>query len=285
MKAKATVLTVVIVLFTVGLVQAGPPGELGVTVEGAWMSRFIWRGFDWFYQNDSAFLLGTNVDFWDTGFGANISWIPATHSGHQNTELIVYNPYFGSSGWQGEPWQMNYRFGWRYYNAPDGPLRHCCHPRDVDWQVAYGHFSWPNVCSYGVVPWYECAAMWPDEGGRHWDGCDRSYFRQKGGFFHTFGLNKDWTVPGFLPKTPEQVIHTSFAMTYNDGAGPTPDSRRNNADHDWSHCVWGASTDIVLSESHSLLTFSPGIYYQNSWDDSVNPSNEIWFTLDLKYKF
>jgi hypothetical protein len=289
MKAKAILLTVVILLCTEGLVQAGPPpDELGITLDATWSSRFIWRGFDWFSTNDNAFLVGADVDFWGTGFGANITWVRPIHLGHENYELIVYNPYYGNTGWQGEPYQMNYRFGWQYYNAPDGPVRGgtSCSPvnMDLDWQVAYGHFSWPNVCPYGFVPWYEYAAMWPDEGGTR-RGYNRSYFRQKGGFFHTFGFNKDWTVPGFLPNTQEQVLHTSFAVVYNDGAGPTPDPRRNNADHDFSHCVAGVSTDILLSDRHSLLTFSPGFYYQSSWEDSVNTSDEYWFTLSLKYQF
>jgi len=284
MKEKAILMSVAVFLSVAGLVQA-QPGELHGVIDLTYQSRFIWRGFDWYARNHSAIVPSADIDFYGTGFGANITWARAVGSGFENKEWIVYNPYYRNSCWQDTPHQMDYRVGWKYFNHPDGPLRHSCHPRDLDFQEFFADFSWPGACPGGFVPHYECAVIWPDKGGRRADGCPRSYFRQYGGWFHTFGIRKDWAVPGFLPETPEQTIHTSLDIVYNDGAGPTPISGRNNADHDWSHAVFGVSTDFLLSESHSRLILTPGIYYQSSWDDSVNTSDEYWVTLSLKYEF
>jgi long-subunit fatty acid transport protein len=53
-------------------------------------------------------------------------------------------------------------------------------------------------------------------------------------------------------------------------------------DHDWSHAVFGASTGFTVTDK---LTFTPGIYYQISMDDSVNPEDEYWFSLSMTYTF
>ena len=284
MKKKAILLTAVILLSTTGLVQA--QDNLLVVTDVTYATRCIWRGFDWYAHDHSAIQPSVNVTFWDTGFGMNVLWSRAVDSGFENKEWIVYGPYYGNSCWQGQPYQMNYVVGWRYYNHPDGPLYNSCHNRDLDFQECYARLNFPDICPQGFVPYYECARIWPDKGGRRSDdGCPNSYFRQYGGWFHTFGVSRDWTVPGFLPDTPEQVIHTTCEMVYNDGAGPCPDATRNNVDQDWSHAVFGTSTDFLISETHSRLIFTPGFYYQSSWEDSVNTSDEYWFTLSLKYEF
>lgn len=81
-----------------------------------------------------------------------------------------------------------------------------------------------------------------------------------------------------MPDTPEQILHLSVETAYNDGVY----RGGKGVDHDWSHAAFGISTNFDLGND---LTFTPGIYYQSSWDDSVNPSDEYWATLTLKYKF
>jgi hypothetical protein len=65
-------------------------------------------------------------------------------------------------------------------------------------------------------------------------------------------------------------------LVYNDGVGAA------NVDHDWSHVLFGISTDFTVAEN---LTFTPAFYFQRSMDDSVNTSNEYWVTLSLAYMF
>jgi len=256
--------------------------DLGVTLDFTYASSHLWKGFDIFANNKSAFYTSADIDFWGTGFGMNFLWSRPFGSGYEDWEWLVYSPYYYNALWQDTPYQMDYKFGWRYYNHPDGSANHSCHPRDLGIQRAYGRVSLPEICPAGIVPYYEFAKIWPDEGGKYDDGYPRSYWRNYGNWFHTFGLYKGWTVQGFLPNQSEQVIHTGFEMVYNDGTGPTPDSRRDNADHDWSHCVFSLSTDFYLRPN---VTFIPAIYYQSSWDDSVNTDDEFWFTLSMRLIF
>jgi hypothetical protein len=46
-------------------------------------------------------------------------------------------------------------------------------------------------------------------------------------------------------------------LWYNDGLGGA------DVDHDWSHAVFGVSTDFELAEN---LLVTPGLYYQISMD-------------------
>lgn len=257
--------------------------DLGVTLDFTYASRHIWKGFDYFSNNRSAFYTSADIDFWGTGFGMNFLWARPFGSGYEDWEWLVYSPYYYNALWQDTPYQMNYRFGWRYFNHPDGPANHSCHHRDLDFQEFYGRFSWPRFCSAGFVPYYEGAVIWPTEGGKYDDGCPRSYWRQYGGWFHTFGFYKDWEAPAFLPSQPDhQVIRTGFEMVYNDGAGPTTPNCRSNADHDWSHCVFYLSTDFYIRPN---ISFVPGFYYQSSWDRSVNKNDECWVTLSTRITF
>ena len=78
-----------------------------------------------------------------------------------------------------------------------------------------------------------------------------------------------------------RTIRTSAATVYNDGAGPTADADRDSTDHDWSHGIFSIEGEFI----YNLITVTPGIHYQSSWDDSVNSSDELWFTLTAKHTF
>ena len=90
-------------------------------------------------------------------------------------------------------------------------------------------------------------------------------------------------MPSLLENRLEQIVHLSADIVYNDGTGANCNAQANTgADHDWSHAVFGIATDFEISEN---LTFTPGIYYQISMDDSVNTSDEYWISSGLVYKF
>jgi hypothetical protein len=114
--------------------------------------------------------------------------------------------------------------------------------------------------------------MWPSESGTPGNANAVS------GWLHLFGVGYDWVVSGFLADIPEQTVHFSAAAAYNEGLG----IGGSNADHDWSHAVFGISTGIEFTEE---FAFTPGVYYQWSWDDSVNDQDEVWVDLSLTYKF
>ena len=173
---------------------------------------------------------------------------------------------------------MDYRFGWVYIGYPDEPRSGTARGQAADMQEFYATLSWPKICPVGIVPRYTIVSMWPSEG--------KSTVRNNGGLLHIFGLGYDLTVPGLLPDTPEQKVHLSAEAVYNDGAAPGtvpgPGTTGSKIDHDWSHALFGISTDFDIAEN---LSFTPGFYYQSSWEDSVNTEDEYWLTLSLAYKF
>jgi hypothetical protein len=266
MKKEGILLAVVVLLIAAAFAQAEqakPAGgdKLGVTLDFTYATRYIWRGFDRYRSNDGAIQPSIDVDLYGTGFGFKIWYSTATESGHVNLEEIEYTVYYSNTAFRDETYATDYTFAWTYYNFPDNP------PKALDAQEFLGSFSWPNLFPYGVVPSYTVIKMWP--------AVDHSLAADAytdSGWFHIFGLDYDWTVP----QLDNRVLSLSMDLVYNDGVGAA------NVDHDWSHVLFGISTDFTVAEN---LTFTPAFYFQRSMDDSVNTSNEYWATLSLAYTF
>ncbi len=265
---KGILLAAVILLSTAGLVQA-QENELGVTLGVKYMSRFIWRGFDIYRNNDGAIRPFIDVDLYGTGFGVNVIHTRGIGDEMRNTENMEkfnYTLYYRNKLFEGETYATNYKAGWVYYNYPDRPRK------SADLQEAFVSLSWPEICPEGIVPKYTVVKMWPAISGAY----DSARFN--GGWWHILGFDYDLSVPGLMPDTPEQILRLSAEMVYNGSVY----AGGKSVDHDWSHAVFGVSTNFDLGNN---LTFTPGIYYQSSWDDSVNASDEYWTTLTVKYKF
>jgi len=269
MKKKAILLTVVILLSAGTLAQA--QGELSATYEISYLSRYIWRGIDVYDDSHSAFQPATlDVDLFGTGLGVKVFWSRASGSGFENVEEMDLTLYYNNDIYEDEIYATNYSFGWTYYGYPDEPRS------ERDFQEFFASLSWPKICPAGIVPSYTVVCMWPSEG--------ESARNANGGWLHILGLGYDLTVPELVPEIPEQVLHLSADLVYNGGvgAGYTTAAANGTVDHDWSHFVFGISTDFDLGNN---LAFCPGLYYQASMDDSVNDSDETWVSLSLKYKF
>ena len=295
MKKKVILLAVVILLSTAGLVQA-QERKLSGTIDVTYLSSYIWRGVDWFHDDRGAIQPSIDLNLWDTGFGFKITSTMPIGNGSgpltgnmqkvtenttgmevsfQNLERWDYTLYYHNTFKEQETWATNYTVGWTYYNFPDSSKNR------FDMQEVFASFSWPNICPAGIVPSYTAIYMWPSESGSALNRATRGFDKMLGvgsgsisGWIHVFGLAYDWTVPGFLAETPEQTLHLSTDFVYNDGALAV--------DHDWSHVVLGVSTSFELADS---LSFTPGIYYQETMDDSVNTQDEFWVGLGISYTF
>ena len=269
MKKKAILLTVVI-LFSAGPLALAQEGGISGTVDLTYKSKYIWRGYDWFDNDHSALQLGANIKIADTGFGLSLINTRAISSGdgllgipNQNLERLNFTLYYGNVIYEDETYATNYSLGWVYYNLPDNS------PRFGDMQEFFVSLSWPKLCPAGVVPSYTVLAMWPSKSDSTLDSIvDTS------GWLHILGIGYDMTIPELVPELGEQAVHLSGGLVYNGGV--------LGADHDWSHFVFGASTDIDLGNN---LALCPGLYFQASMDDSVNDEDETWVDLGLKYKF
>jgi len=263
MKKKGILLFTVILLSTAGLVQA-QERKLSGTIDITYLSSYIWRGFDLYGESRGAIQPSIDVDLFGTGLGVKVLYSVADGSGRVNAEELRTTLYYGNSLFDDETYKTDYKVGWVYYNYPDNSNK------IRDWQEVFASFSWPKVCPFGVVPSYTIVHLWPSK------TTSSSIHRASAGWVHVFGLGYDLTLSKLFEGMPKQVLHLSYDMVYNDGMGG------GTVDHDWSHAVFGASTDFDLGHN---LSFTPGLYYQSSWEDSVNPEDETWVTLSMKYRF
>lgn len=255
-------LTAIVLLSVTGLTWAQPAGDLGLTLDVTYSSRYIWRGIDVYANDHSAIQPKLTIDWYDSGFGTSIFMSRANGGDFENGEEIDYTIFYSGNLFAEESYATNYTIGWVYYNFPD-------QPHTFDAQEAFMALSWPKLLPGSLVPSYTLVKMWPNSSSSP----ERDKYVDSG-FAHVFGLGYD--VTGIIPDMPEQALHLSAAAVYNDGVGAS------GVAHDWSHAVFGVSSAFPISEN---LTFTPAVYYQSSWEDTVNTSDEYWTSLSLTYTF
>jgi hypothetical protein len=287
MKKKGILLATVILFVAVGLVQA-QGDAVGVTLDATWTSKYIWRGFD-LLDDKGAFQPSVDVDLFDSGFSINVWASYPTSSGTMNkgtagTASSVdateydYTLAYDTVLCEGEDWATTIRAQGIYYDFIDRPDE-AADAQEVGVQVA-----WPNLCPTGVItPSYYVGKIWPAAGnaGTNSAGVAKPDLTTNyGGWIHIFGVSYDLKVPGLTANTPEQVFTFSAAAIYNDGF--TDGVLGTPVDHDWSHALFGVTTEIELAENVSL---TPSFYYQSSWDDSVNPEDEVWASIGATCRF
>jgi len=260
---KVILLTAAILLSTTAFAQEG---ELSGTVDVTFLSQYIWRGFERYGGNMSAIQPSIDLDLYGTGLGLKVLWSRANSSGYEDEEELRYTLTYDNSLFENETYATNYQVGWTYYNFPDGPGQAGAVSNDL--QEFFATLSWPEICPEGVVPSYTVIKMWASKEG--------SPAAEYSGWLHVLGLGYDLPVEGLLPDTPEQNLHLSAEVWYNDGAAAA------GVDRDWSHAVFGVSTDFDLGYD---CTLRPGVYYQSSWEDTVNKSDEFWCSVGVSYAF
>lgn len=268
---KVILLTAVILLSATTFAQA-QDGELSGTLDVTFLSQYIWRGFEWFGE-DSAIQPSVDLDLYGTGLGLKVLWSKGMGGGNELLERLDFTLYYGNKLYEYETYATDYQIGWAYYYFPDGPAPGPMpgSRTELDFQEFFATLSWPEICPEGIVPSYTIIKMWPT--------AERALTADISGWLHILGVGYDLPIEGLLPDTPEQILHLSAAMVYNDGVtalGGDP------VDHDWSHAVFGVSTDFDLGND---LTLRPGVYYQSSWEDSVNKSDEFWASVGVSYAF
>ena len=269
---KKGIFAVAVVVFAIGGIGWAAEGDIGITVDATWVSKYIWRGFD-FLDDKAAFQPSISLDlghgFSTTVFasyagsskgGGSVSTVNATEYDY----ILTYN----NSAFAGESYQMDYAVNWLYYDFIDMSTK------DADFQEINVAIAFPQICPGGLVPRYMAAYVWPAKGGGQANGVT--------GWMHQMGVDYDIVLGEIIPNNPEQVITFSWDITYNDGAGAIGRSDRLNPDHDWSHMTWGLATEIAAPFGG---TFRPGIYYQTSMEDTVNPEDEFWTGLSYTLSF
>jgi len=243
--------------------------ELDITIDTTYLSRFIDKGFDCYRNNHSGIQPSIDVDLYNTGLGIKVDWFRANSDGFENDEKLDYRVYCYNSFFKGQAYAIDYKISWIYHNFTDSP-KNVANSQEIE-----AEFEWPEIFPWGIVPRYIVSSEWPA-------GCNYENHNE-GGWVHLFGIRYDLSILGLLKNRAQQDVHLSADIAYNDGTGANCNAQANTGvDHDWSHAVFGISTDFELSDD---ITFTPGIYYQVSMDDSVNTSDEYWISLSLTHKF
>lgn len=242
--------------------------KLAVTLDVRYMTSYVWYGFDIFAKNHSAIIPSALLDFWQTGFAAQVESIRANGSGFENKELFNIRLFYNGKAFERQPHEIDYSFRWVYYSHPDTYARH------LDIQVAYAVFRFPNILPGGIIPIYKPLRVWPAKS-------NSGVKRKLSGWGHVFGLDYPIKLKPIIPNTDHQLINLHAETIYNDSVGPCPVSGKR-VDHDWSHALFSISSPFYIKKN---LSFTPTIYYQSSWEDTVNPSDEFFTMLQLTYMF
>jgi hypothetical protein len=267
----------IVLLATTALVQA--QDDLHGSIDLTYQSKYLWRGIDVF-GDKSAIQPTVMLDLYGTGFGVSLQGHRANSSGYETTERWDATLFYKNALFMDESYATQYMIWWRYFYFPDAPLDGLAAGAsgDIDLQEMAAVLSFPKILPMeGLVPSYVLVKLWPAESG--------TFVGSGGppgtasGFAHIFMLDYGLPIEDLLPNMPEQVLKLHSEIVFNDGVDP----RGIGVDHDWTNAVFGVSTDFELKEN---VTLTPGIYYQLTMDDSINPDNdETWCTLGLKYAF
>lgn len=263
-----------------GLLMAGclaavaPAANIGgqdvdVTVDLTYTTKYMWRGFD-ILDDMSAWQPSINMDF-GNGFSTNV-WASyaggdgitrAADGGRSRVDLTEYDYTLAYSGTciEGSPWRTNYSIGYRYYDYIDTDTQ------DNDLMEIFLAGEMPDLCEGGIVPHFAVFKMWQAHSDAAGFAADYS------GWIYLMGFDYDFS----LDQAPELPMTFAWDIVYNDGTGGTA------VDHDWSHMVWSLSTSMECPATGAKI--SPAIYFQNSFDDSVNTEDELWASLSYTFSF
>lgn len=253
---------VALVVLASGAVWAAED-KMGVDVDLAWASKFIWRGID-VGDNKAAFQPSVNFDLWGTGFSTKIwgTWLGGPTNGDEAegpTEKYEYSITYANSLNKGDATQTDYALTYTYADY------YTTSSEDFDYQDLALTLAWPKIWG-SFVPHYTVAYSWSGRPGPTTGWLNSG----SEGFVHIPGVDYNFCVSD-VPMT------LSANAIFNDG------TYGENVDHDWCAIVWGLSTSFKCPMTGAKVT--PGIFYQTSMDDSVNENDEFWTTISYKISF
>jgi hypothetical protein len=239
------------------------------TVDVTYVTKYIWRGFNIFGSHGA---VQPSIDFaFENGFSANVWMSYPVGSGQVgvvngegigiNDELTEYDYTlaYSNTAYEDCPWKTDYTVGWRYYDFIDVATK------EADMQEVFAEISMPVLIGNGIVPRAGIYQMWNSESGGANSGA--------AGTIYAMGFGYDFN----LDQAPELPMNFSWDIVYNDGTGAS------TVDHDWSHMVWGLSTSMTCPATGG--TIAPAIYFQNSFESTVNDDDELWAGISYSLSF
>jgi hypothetical protein len=265
-------ISIVIVLFiSTGAMAAASAAdeieedEIGIEVEGGYVTKYLWKGYD-ILDNNGAWQTSITIDY--KGFYAGVwgSWADKRGFVAQD-ELDYYVGYERSFLGEDEyRYTLDTFVTYTYFDFPKSDSISGDDGVADGQELALG-FSMPNLFPLGpsfLIPSYE--------GDFEWAGMQPSDDVDKG-WIHTFGLSYDIPVPVLVPEQEEQFLSLSWSLSYNDGVF--------ESDPGWSHSTAALATIFEWKG----ISFTPIIYYQWSFEDTVNEENEFYTSFSFDYYF
>ena len=286
---KRVLFLAAVVLSAAGL-AAAQEGELHGSVGATYDSKYIWRGYEVF-GSKSAIHPFVDVDLMGTGFGINAIGHRANSGCFENAERWDYTLYYQGCMAKQDTYETQYRLGYMYYNYPDMTSHRASGTPALargswDLQEAHAIARFPNLLGEtGLVPSYALIKAWPSNsktvvGARNVNGGSYS------GWAHVFMLDYGLPVSALMLEIPEQILNLHAETVFNDKVDPRPNG--GYKDSDWTHLLFGVSTDFKLAEN---VTFTPGLYYQYTMEHSAtakglsDEQNLYWSSFTITYKF
>jgi len=256
----------------VSFAQDTPSSDLQVKFDMAFGTKYVWRGFN-VYGSTAAYHPTLDLFSKSTGIGFSTEGHKAV-SDYEAYERWDFSLYYHGKAFAGEMYEMNYRLAYVYYLYPELNS----HKRtSIDLHELHSVLSFPKIFGIeGLVPSYALVKLMPVNSGTV-VGANSPSDGTASGFAHIFML--DYAMPYECPITGlDRKLNWHTEFVYNDGVAPNG----ANVDHDWSNAVFGASTTYDIN---SNLSFTPGVFGQLSFDDSVNSEDQLWGTIAMTLKF
>lgn len=257
--------------------------EIQTRLDLTYGTKYVWRGFNVFGSKSA---IHPTLDLFcpTASMGFSVEGHRANSSEYELNERWDYSLYYLGKAFEEQPYEMMYRLAYVYYNYPDLSSHST---GSIDLHEMHAVMSFPKLLGVdGLVPSYALVKLMPVNSGTI-VGANSPSCGTASGFAHIFML--DYAMPYICPITGmDRKLNLHSEFIFNDGVAPdggnssVKSGLRGPADHDWSNAVFGASTTYDINSNVSL---TPGLFYQFSFDDSVNPSDQYWGTLSLTCKF
>lgn len=241
----------------------GPSG-LEITVLNDWVSKYMFRGFD-ILDDRGAYQPSVDIALWDSGLHFNWWASMATSSRSDDTAVagvlapedldeFDYTLYYSNSYLDG---CIDMSVGGVYYDIIGYTND------DLDFWEAFGKITLAKMPLSPHAYFFYDFPVHDSVGGEGWMTCL--------GGSHAVEL-------ACLPLCGPDPLELNLAadVWYNGGAFV------NGVDTGWSHAIFGGSIAFPLPCD---LTLTPGVWYQVSMTDTVNPEDEWWTSLSLAYSF
>ncbi len=231
--------------------------EVSVTVDFTYASKYMWHGFD-IFENDGAF--HPSVEFGYKEFYAGVWGAWPDSSGFEDLTEIDFYLGYERSFFTEQPYSLTVGLVYTYFSFPK--VNSESDGQEIAVSLAFDQLLpiGPSVLIPSYTVYYE------------WDGLQDEAAIDNG-FYHAFALSYDVPIPALLPDQQEQAITLMADVQIGDGPIETAPGLLFS--------TIGASTTFEWNN----IYFTPAVYYQFSFEDSVNDEDELYTLISVGFAF